>query len=76
LLHAHENITECIPVTNIRFGTTGIDLLDVIQNLKGLGLLPGFSEFYYYSCSTGMYVYCGREPLTIKIIVPYRDLSE
>ena len=52
----------------------GIDLTELVKNLKIKGFPVDKSMISYYSFTNDMFVYCGLEPLPKGIYLPERDI--
>lgn len=51
-----------------------IILSTLIEYLKDLGFPLSGSLVFYYSVTYGIWIYCGNDPISDKITVPYSDL--
>lgn len=53
-----------------------IQLSSLVDTLKAMKFPIDSSMLFYYSPTTGMYVYCGNDPLPTHIMIPACEVAE
>jgi len=76
LLHLPKYEKELVPNVKASFRPNGdLDLTKLIQSLKMMDYPVDLNMIFYYSHATGMYIYCGKEPLHLNTIIPGHEIS-
>lgn len=52
-----------------------LDLTKLIQSLKMMDYPVDMNMIFYYSMSSEMYIYCGKEPLQANTIIPAHEIA-
>lgn len=63
-----------VPVTTNEHGD--IQLSSLVETLKAMKFPLDTSMLFYYSQTSGMYVYCGNDPLPSHIMLPSCEIAE
>ena len=75
LYYTPENAREYIPNIPVRLFPNGdLDINSLIKNLKSLGFPLHTGLIYFYSYSTGLFLFCGQDPLPSSMNIPARDV--
>jgi hypothetical protein len=75
LLHIPKDEKELLSNIKATFRSTGdLDLTRLIQTLKGMDYPVEMNMIFYYSQTSDMYIYCGKEPLQINTTIPAHEI--